>query len=85
MLGAIFMATDYVTTPITSWGKVIFGVGCGIITCVIRFFGSYAEGVSFSILIMNILTPYINMVTEKKPVGAVYPDKKKKEAAENEK
>lgn len=71
MLGAIFMATDYVTTPITGKGKIIFGIGCGIITCVIRFYANYAEGVSFSILIMNILTPYINMITEKKPVGAV--------------
>lgn len=84
MLGAIFMATDYVTTPTTRSGKIIFGVGCGIITCVIRFYGSYAEGVSFSILIMNILTPYINMITKKKPVGAVYPEKKKKEAVKNE-
>jgi len=81
MLGAIFMATDYVTTPVTGKGKIIFGIGCGIITCVIRFYANYAEGVSFSILIMNILTPYINMITEKKPVGAVYPDKKK-EASE---
>jgi electron transport complex protein RnfD len=82
MLGAIFMATDYVTTPITGKGKIIFGIGCGIITCVIRFYGSYPEGVSFSILIMNILTPYINMITEKKPVGAVYPEKTKKEAGQ---
>lgn len=71
LLGAIFMATDYVTTPITFWGKVIFGIGCGIITCVIRFYASMAEGVSFSILIMNILTPYIDMITKAKPVGAV--------------
>jgi electron transport complex protein RnfD len=77
MLGAIFMATDYVTTPITGKGKIIFGIGCGIITCVIRFYANYAEGVSFSILIMNILTPYINMITEKKPVGAIYPEKEK--------
>ncbi len=70
MLGAIFMATDYVTTPVTMWGKVIFGIGCGIITCVIRFYASMAEGVSFSILIMNILTPYIDMITREKPVGA---------------
>lgn len=84
ILGAFFMATDYVTTPITNSGKIIFGIGCGIITCVIRFYGSYAEGVSFSILIMNILTPYINRITEKKPVGAVYP-KKQKEAVQNEK
>ena len=71
LLGAIFMATDYVTTPITFWGKVIFGIGCGIITCVIRFYASMAEGVSFSILIMNILTPYIDMITKAKPVGAL--------------
>lgn len=77
LLGAIFMATDYVTTPITMWGKVIFGIGCGIITCVIRFYASMAEGVSFSILIMNILTPYIDMITKAKPVGAM--TKKKKE------
>ena len=82
MIGAIFMATDYVTTPFTKSGKVIFGIGCGLITCIIRFWGSYAEGVSFSILLMNILTPYINMITEKKPVGAVYPEKKKEEKAE---
>lgn len=72
VLGAVFMATDYVTTPVTTKGKVIFGIGCGIITCIIRFWGSYPEGVSFSILIMNILTPYIDMFTKKKPVGAVY-------------
>ncbi|MBP3271886.1 MAG: RnfABCDGE type electron transport complex subunit D [Ruminococcus sp.] len=77
MLGAVFMATDYVTTPTTPLGKVIFGVGCGIITCVIRFYANYAEGVSFSILIMNILTPYIDRFTEIKPLGAKYPEKKK--------
>ena len=71
MLGAIFMATDYVTTPISSLGKVIFGVGCGIITCVIRFWGSYPEGVSYSILLMNIITPYIDMAILTKPFGAV--------------
>ena len=69
LLGAIFMATDYVTTPITMWGKVIFGIGCGTITCIIRFYASMAEGVSFSILIMNILAPYIDMITKAKPVG----------------
>lgn len=77
MLGAFFMATDYVTTPVTKTGKVIFGIGCGVITCVIRFFGSYPEGVSFSILLMNILTPYIDMITKTKPLGAIT---KKKEA-----
>ena len=70
MLGAVFMATDYVTSPQTAWGKVIFGIGCGVITCVIRFYANYAEGVSFSILIMNILTPYIDRFTETKPLGA---------------
>ena len=69
MLGAIFMATDYVTSPYTKWGKVIFAVGCGLITFAIRQFGSYPEGVSFSILFMNILTPYINNWTATKPLG----------------
>ena len=68
-LGAIFMATDYATTPFTPAGKLVFGVGCGLITCVIRFFGSYPEGVSFSILLMNIATPYICKWTESKPLG----------------
>ena len=57
LLGAFFMATDYVTTPITAKGKFIFGLGCGIITFIIREYGGYPEGVSFSILLMNILTP----------------------------
>ncbi len=68
-IGAIFMATDYATTPSTNWGRVIFGVGCGLITCLIRFFGSYPEGVSFSILFMNIMTPYISRWTRSKPLG----------------
>ena len=71
MLGAIFMATDYVTSPYTKWGKVIFAVGCALITFAIRQWGSYPEGVSFSILFMNILTPYINNWTATKPVGGV--------------
>ncbi len=70
-LGAIFMATDYVTTPATPAGRVIFGVGCGLITCLIRFFGNYPEGVSFSILLMNIITPYISIWTASKPLGGV--------------
>ena len=70
-LGAIFMATDYATTPSTSAGRVVFGIGCGLITCLIRFFGSYPEGVSFSILLMNILTPYISRWTMSKPLGGV--------------
>jgi len=60
MLGAIFMATDLVTSPITGRGMLIFGVGCGILTVIIRIFGSYPEGVSFSILIMNCFTPLID-------------------------
>ena len=71
MLGAIFMATDYVTSPFTGWGKVIFGVGCGLITSVIRVFGNYAEGVSFAILLMNLVVPYINDLTMTKPLGGV--------------
>ena len=64
MLGAIFMATDYVTSPITNVGKVIFGIGCGVITVLIRMYGSYPEGVSFAILFMNILTPHIDNMTK---------------------
>ena len=71
LLGAIFMATDYSTTPPTKWGKVIFGVGCGLITVVIRVFGSYPEGVSFAILLMNILTPHITNLTRRKVFGGV--------------
>lgn len=63
-IGAIFMATDYVTSPSTAWGKIIFGVGVGLITFVIRYFAAYPEGVSFAILIMNILTPYIDSWTK---------------------
>ena len=70
-LGAIFMATDYATTPSTSSGRVVFGIGCGLITCVIRFFGNYPEGVSFSILLMNIMTPYISKWCASKPLGGV--------------
>ena len=69
MLGAIFMATDYVTSPYTKWGKVIFALGCALITFAVRQWGSYPEGVSFSILFMNILTPYINNWTATKPFG----------------
>jgi electron transport complex protein RnfD len=65
MLGAFFMATDYVTTPKLPIGKLIFGIGCGLITMTIRLWGSYPEGVSFSILLMNIITPLINRATFK--------------------
>ena len=70
-IGAIFMATDYVTTPITTRGRIVFALGCGIITFIIRYFCAYPEGVSFSILIMNILTPFIEKWTAKEPLGGV--------------
>ena len=69
VLGAVFMATDYVTTPITRTGKMIFAFGCGLITFLIRFYGSYPEGVSFAILFMNILSPYIERWTYKTALG----------------
>ena len=69
MLGALFMATDYVTSPVSAKGRVIFGVGCGLLTVFFRYFSSYPEGVSFSILLMNILSPYIEKWTAKKPLG----------------
>ena len=70
-IGAIFMATDYVTTPQTNFGRVMFGVGAGLFTVLFRVYSSYPEGVSFAILLMNILTPYINKFTESKPLGAI--------------
>ena len=81
LLGAIFMATDYTTSPITSKGKVVYALGCALITCVIRLFGSLPEGVSYSIIIMNILVPHIENMTTPLPFGAVK-EKKKKEAAQ---
>ena len=71
MLGAFFMATDYTTSPITEKGKIIFGLGCALITMVIRVFGSYPEGVSYSILLMNIITPHINRMVRNKAFGGV--------------
>ena len=71
LLGAIFMATDYVTSPITVRGRVVFAVGCGIVTFLIRYFCAYPEGVSFSILIMNVLAPWIEKLTAKEPLGGV--------------
>lgn len=70
-LGAFFMATDYVTTPLTKKGKIIFGIGCGILTFLIRKFGSYPEGVSYSILIMNAFTPLIDRYTKTKKFGYI--------------
>lgn len=73
LLGAFFMATDMVTSPMTGKGAIIFGVGCGVITCCIRIWGSYPEGVSFSILLMNALTPLIDRYTIGKPFGFLKP------------
>ena len=69
LLGAIFMATDYTTSPITKWGKVIFAVGCGVLTILLRVYSNMPEGVSFSIILMNILVPLIEMVTTPKTFG----------------
>lgn len=78
LLGAFFMATDYVTCPITKWGRVIMGVGCAALLFVIRTYnGSYPEGCSFAILFMNILTPLIDKWTTPKAFGAVKPAKEK--------
>jgi len=77
VLGAVFMATDYTTSPMNAKGQIVFGIGCGVITSVIRLFASLPEGVSYSILLMNILVPHIENLTMPKPFGA-------KEAAANE-
>lgn len=81
LLGAFFMATDYSTCPIKVRGKIIFGVGCGIITALIRLFASMTEAVSFAILIMNLLVPFIDRATIPKPFGTPKKEKKSKEAA----
>ena len=66
LFGAVFMATDYATAPQTPWGRLLFGAGCGIITALVRVFGRYPEGVMFSILIMNALTPFLNKIIVRK-------------------
>ena len=71
LLAAFFMATDYSTTPINKYGKMVFAFGCGLITVLIRFWGAYPEGVSFAILLMNILSPYIEKLCTSKPFGKV--------------
>jgi electron transport complex protein RnfD len=78
ILGAFFMATDYATSPITAKGRVIFGVGCGIITMLIRLYGGYPEGCSYSILLMNVATPLIDRLTRPKPFGYVRKPRAKK-------
>lgn len=80
LLGAFFMATDYATSPITTKGKIIFGIGCGVITSVIRLFANLPEGVSYSIILMNILVPHIENITRPKPFGMVNEKKSKEEA-----
>lgn len=77
VLGAVFMATDYTTSPVSKKGKIIYAVSCGVITALIRIFGNLPEGVSFSIIIMNILVPHIEHITTPKPFGT---PKKTKEA-----
>ena len=69
LLGAFFMATDYVTSPVSNWGGVVFGVGIGLIVMMIRYFGSYPEGMSFAILIMNCFVPLINRAFHQKKYG----------------
>ncbi len=78
LLGAIFMATDYVTSPITKLGQVVFGIGCGVLTVVIRYFGGYPEGVSYAILIMNCCVVLLDRIGRPKKFGA---PKKAKEVA----
>ena len=76
LLGAFFMATDMVTSPMTTKGKIVFGIGIGLITVVIRLWGAYPEGVSFAILIMNAFTPLINKAFKPQVFGVVKPSKK---------
>ena len=75
-LGAIFMATDYVTSPVTKKGQLVFGIGCGLFTVLIRYFGSYNEGVCYSIMVMNLLVPLIEKYTKPTRFGVVKSDKK---------
>ncbi|MBR2453123.1 MAG: RnfABCDGE type electron transport complex subunit D [Clostridia bacterium] len=75
LLGAFFMATDYVTTPYTKKGQIIFGVGCGVLTAVIRIYGGYPEGVSYSILLMNVVSPLIERYTVPQKYGMVKVEK----------
>ncbi len=80
LLGAIFMATDYVTSPYTRMGKAVYGLGIGVLTGLIRFYGSAPEGMSYAILLMNIVTPYINRGFRQRPLGVTRPKAKRKEA-----
>jgi electron transport complex protein RnfD len=80
LFGAVYMATDYVTTPVTPWGKIIFGVGAGLITVLVRKWGGYPEGVSYGILIMNATVPFLNRLLSRK-YGFVPQKKPVKESA----
>jgi electron transport complex protein RnfD len=71
MIGAFFMATDYVTAPVTTRGRFIFGLGCGLMTVLIRYFGGFPEGVNYSILLMNILTPMIDKYAQPRLLGGI--------------
>lgn len=78
LLGAVFMATDYATSPITSTGRILYGIGCGAITVLIRYFGGYPEGVSFAILIMNLFVWYLDLLGMPKIFGTLKETKEKK-------
>lgn len=80
LLGAVFMATDYTTSPVTAWGHIIMGTGCGLITNLIRMGGGYAEGVTYAILVMNAVTPLIDRYVRPRAFGHF---REKKEAGEN--
>lgn len=80
VLGAVFMATDYTTSPINFKGKIIYAIGCGLITALIRLYANLPEGVSFAIIIMNILVPHIENLTTPKPFGYIKPKKVKNES-----
>ncbi len=82
LFGAVFMATDYVTSPFTLKGKLVYGVCLGIVTFAIRYWGSYTEGVSFALLFMNLWVPFINDATRQTPYGYIKPAKKAKEGKE---
>ena len=82
MLGAWFMATDYTTSPVTHGGQLAYGVGCGVLTFLFRYFGSYVEGVSYAILIMNCCVGFFDRIGVPKRFGAVRQKKQKKGGAE---
>jgi electron transport complex protein RnfD len=84
ILGAFFMATDYCTSPVTLKGQIVFGIGCGALTVLIRYFGSYAEGVSYAILIMNTCTWFLDKVTRPRQFGVTAEDAKAVKAAAKE-